>query len=74
LCRGTIAHNQDGERDSLADRDRLTRLLGNLVADAMAYGAKDHPVTITSRIGSDTFEIEVYNMGAPIPPDLLCPL
>jgi sigma-B regulation protein RsbU (phosphoserine phosphatase) len=67
----TIEHLKYGEGRASADPDRLTQLLGNLVGNAMAYGAEEHAVTVTSGTTADTFAIEVHNMGAPIPPDLL---
>jgi len=66
-----ITHIPRGEGLSFADADRLTQLLGNLVANAMTYGAHDHAVTVTSVLGPDTFTLEVHNMGPPIPADLL---
>ena len=46
---------------------RLTQLVGNLVANAIAYGAPDTPVVVTSAITQDTFSISVENQGNPIP-------
>lgn len=66
-----IAHIEQGHGPSSMDPDRLIQLLGNLVANAVTYGAKDDAVTVTSRVASDTFAIDVHNMGPPIPPDLL---
>jgi sigma-B regulation protein RsbU (phosphoserine phosphatase) len=66
-----IEHIAHGDGRSSADSDRLTQLLGNLVANAMTYGADDSAVTVTSRIESDSFAIEVHNKGTPIPPHLL---
>jgi sigma-B regulation protein RsbU (phosphoserine phosphatase) len=53
------------------DPDRLTQLIGNLVANAMVYGARDRPVTVRSRIEERTFTVAVHNEGEPIPPDQL---
>jgi len=49
-----------------ADADRVAQLVGNLVANAMAYGAVDRTVTVTSRLGGPTAQIAVHNEGAPI--------
>lgn len=67
----TILHVENGEGVSMADPHRLTQLLGNLVGNAMAYGATDRPVTITTRVDADRFAIEVHNWGNPIPASLL---
>jgi sigma-B regulation protein RsbU (phosphoserine phosphatase) len=66
-----IAHVREGDGPSSADADRLAQLLGNVVGNAMAYGATTSAVTVASHVGSDTFTIEVHNAGAPIPPELL---
>ena len=67
----TIVHVEQGEGVSVADPHRLTQLLGNLVGNAMAYGAKDRPVAITTCVDADRFAIEVHNWGDPIPASLL---
>ncbi len=50
-----------------ADGDRIAQLAGNLVANAMAYGAVDADVTVTSWLVGDTASITVHNEGTPIP-------
>jgi len=67
----TLRHIRHGEGESVADIDRLSQLLGNLVSNAMAYGDADFPVSVTSSIEAGTFAIEVHNHGAPIPTELL---
>jgi PAS domain S-box-containing protein len=63
-----LQHVQQGERTScLADADRLTQMIGNLVANAMTYGDANWPVTVTSAITDECFSISVHNEGAPIP-------
>jgi sigma-B regulation protein RsbU (phosphoserine phosphatase) len=67
----SLEHVKHGDGLCAADVDRLTQLLGNLVANAMVYGAEDWAVTVTSSVESDTFSITVHNRGTPIPADLL---
>jgi len=62
-----LLHEKHGEGESVADADRVAQLVGNLVANAMAYGRKDAPVTVRSRIEPDRFEVSVHNFGPPIP-------
>jgi sigma-B regulation protein RsbU (phosphoserine phosphatase) len=65
-----LRHVREGEGDCLADPDRLAQMIGNLVANAMAYGQADAPVTVTSHIGADTSCLSVHNFGPEIPPQL----
>lgn len=66
----TLDHVRKGEGACSADGNRLAQLLGNLVANAMAYGDPDSPVTVTSCVDDTSFSIAVHNRGAPIPKDL----
>jgi phosphoserine phosphatase RsbU/P len=66
-----LVHRTSGNGACLASADRLVQLIGNLVANAVAYGSKDTPVTITSSIAPPTFQIVVHNHGTPIPAALL---
>ncbi len=61
-----------GEGTCLADADRIAQLVGNLVANAMTYGAVDRDVTVTSWRVDALACITVHNEGAPIPAELLC--
>ena len=63
----TLLHEQQGEGECVADADRVAQLAGNLVANAMAYGRTDAPVTVRSRVEPDRFEVSVHNFGTPIP-------
>lgn len=55
----------------IAEGDRQAQLTGNLISNAITYGAEDRPVTVTSSITALGFELMVYNWGSPIPPDFL---
>jgi sigma-B regulation protein RsbU (phosphoserine phosphatase) len=67
----TLEHRHEGQGICFADPDRLTQLIGNLVSNAMTYGATEGAVTITSKIVSEAFSISVHNCGEPIPADRL---
>jgi sigma-B regulation protein RsbU (phosphoserine phosphatase) len=73
-----IRHLHHGDGHCAADADRLVQLIGNLVSNALKYGAPEGTVTVTSRILQDSFSIAVHNHGAPIPqyliPDLFEPM
>jgi sigma-B regulation protein RsbU (phosphoserine phosphatase) len=68
---GRLEHEAVGSGACVASSDRLVQMIGNLVANAMAYGAPHRPVTVTSRIEATTFSLAVHNEGPPIDPDLL---
>lgn len=66
-----FVHSINGQGVCLADADRIVQLAGNLISNAIAYGAIDRPVTVTSAITEKRFELTVHNWGKPIPPDTL---
>ena len=61
-----LRHEPHGEGECKADPDRLAQLIGNLVANAMAYGDASRPVTVMSAVSGERFEIAVHNWGPPI--------
>jgi sigma-B regulation protein RsbU (phosphoserine phosphatase) len=67
----TLIHREDGIGQCVADVARLTQMIGNLVGNAMTYGAHARPVTVTSRLGPETCELEVHNWGDPIPDSVM---
>jgi phosphoserine phosphatase RsbU/P len=69
-----IEHQAIGSGVCRGDADRLTQALGNLVSNAMTYGAFDGSVRLTSSIEPETFSITVHNAGKPIPPEQLAGL
>jgi sigma-B regulation protein RsbU (phosphoserine phosphatase) len=62
-----LQHRSSGEGACVVDADRLAQLIGNLVGNAMSYGAPDRPVTVTSAIEAASFSVAVHNEGTPIP-------
>lgn len=68
---GRLVHRQEGSGVCHADPDRLTQLLGNLVANAMTYGALDTPVEVITIVEPTSFSVQVRNQGPPIPDTLL---
>lgn len=52
------------------DADRLAQLVGNLIANAGAYGAPEHPITVTSRTAKGHASVTVHNHGRAIPKDV----
>lgn len=66
-----IEHRKVGSGACRGSSDRLTQLLGNLVVNAITYGAPERPVVVATIIEPEQFHICVHNDGAPIPESLL---
>ncbi len=57
------------------DRDRLEQVFSNLIANAIAYGRDERPVTVEAKVSDEgTVQVTVHNEGEPIPEDLLIQL
>jgi len=66
-----LTYRHEGHGACLADPDRITQLLGNLVANAMTYGSADAPVEVTTTGNAESFCVAVRNHGTPISEALL---
>ncbi|MBZ4420494.1 PAS domain-containing protein [Myxococcus sp. RHST-1-4] len=53
------------------DSDRVTQVLGNLVANAIQHGQEGVPVRTTVRGEPEEVVLEVHNQGEPIPAELM---
>jgi phosphoserine phosphatase RsbU/P len=62
-----IRHVRHGSAKWMADPNRIVQAVGNLVANAIAHGAPDGPVTVTTQDTAHAFTIAVHNFGPPIP-------
>lgn len=62
-----------GEGDLVGswDEDRIVQALGNLVTNAVKYGAPGSEITVALEGGSDAVRISVHNRGDPIPAAVL---
>ena len=69
--RQRLEHRALGSGACSGSSDRLVQMIGNLVANAVAYGASGRPVTIGSHIDAETFTVAVHNEGPPVPSELL---
>ncbi|TDF82719.1 HAMP domain-containing sensor histidine kinase [Pseudomonas sp. H9] len=56
------------------DRERVTQLLSNLIANALTHGAQDQPVKVSAQIRDQAFVLGVHNFGEPIPSPVLAQL
>ncbi|VVP47803.1 Adaptive-response sensory-kinase SasA [Pseudomonas fluorescens] len=65
-----LVHATSGTGTVKLDSDRVQQIIGNLVANSVAYGDLLQPITITSRIENATASICVHNVGSAIPESL----
>jgi len=69
--KATLLHCAEGSGQACLDADRVQQIIGNLVANSVAYGDLQEPITITSHLGDNAGAVSVHNHGAPIPQALL---
>ncbi len=58
-----IVHESVGAGGCLADANRLAQLVGNLVSNAMTYGAPEAPVRVVSAVEESAFAIPSTTKG-----------
>ncbi len=63
----TAPHDVRGDWDP----DRVTQLVQNLVHNAIEHGQPNAPIRIEVRDQGSAVELEVHNLGAPLPPEVL---
>lgn len=66
-----IQHETIGDGAVVADATQLTRLLGNLVANANRYGDRSKPIKVLSQVQNDLARLQVINDGPTIPPETI---
>jgi phosphoserine phosphatase RsbU/P len=69
-----LLHQAIGTGSVTLDADRIQQIIGNLVANAVAYGDLNKPITVTSRLEDDQASISVHNLGPVIPEPLMAVL
>jgi len=62
-----LIHVQVGAGLAEVDADRMDQLVGNLVANSVAYGDLGQPITVTSSLGGEMALLTVHNEGPAIP-------
>ncbi len=60
-------HQASGDGRAELDADRIQQLVGNLVANSVAYGDARQAITITSGVENGVATVSVQNWGAVIP-------
>jgi signal transduction histidine kinase len=53
------------------DLSRVQQVASNLIGNALMHGAADKPVRVNAYCDDDSFQLEVWNAGEPIPQDSL---
>jgi len=66
-----LVHQSFGNGSVYLDADRLQQIIGNLVANGVAYGDLQQPIIISSRLQDHTAIVAVHNRGPVIPPALI---
>jgi len=61
----------EGPMGGSFDPDRVARVVGNLVNNALRYGDPNAPIDVSLRRTSAGIMLEVHNQGQPISPELL---
>ncbi|WP_397453174.1 ATP-binding protein [Pseudomonas sp. NA-150] len=69
-----LVHQSLGAGTAYLDADRVQQIIGNLVANSVAYGDLQQPITITSRVERDGAAVSVHNQGAVIPQSVIAVL
>lgn len=70
----TLVHQSIGSGSAHLDADRIQQIIGNLVANSVAYGDLKRPITITSRLEQQQTVVSVHNEGPVIPASLMAVL
>ncbi|MHC8387363.1 PAS domain-containing sensor histidine kinase [Pseudomonas sp. MDT2-39-1] len=70
----TLLHQSIGTGSAHLDADRVQQIIGNLVANSVAYGDLQQPITISSRLKDDQAVVSVQNHGPVIPESLMAVL
>jgi sigma-B regulation protein RsbU (phosphoserine phosphatase) len=65
-----LLHQSIGTGSAHLDADRVQQIIGNLVANSVAYGDLQQPITITSRLEAQAV-VSVQNHGPVIPESLM---
>lgn len=62
-----LIHRSISTGSTRLDADRVQQVIGNLVANSVAYGDLAQPITVTSRLEDDQAVVSVHNEGPVIP-------
>lgn len=66
--------NVQGEGSVILDADRVQQVIGNLIANAVAYGDTARPITVNAHLDDHAAVLSVQNFGNPIAASTLATL
>jgi PAS domain S-box-containing protein len=66
-----ISVEASGDTRGQWDPDRIAQVIGNLVTNALKYGARGTPVTVRIAAEDGEVRLSVHNQGAPIPAEVI---
>ncbi|GHG78912.1 PAS domain-containing protein [Comamonas sp. JC664] len=69
--RRVLLFDTRGDTRGFWDPDRVSQVLGNLVANALQHGQEDQPVRVSVRGEPREVVLDVHNVGEPIAPELM---
>lgn len=69
-----LLHVCEGSGMACLDADRVSQIIGNLIANSVAYGDCSQPITLTSRVDAAQVVITVHNFGPVIAEHLIADL
>ncbi len=70
----TCPPHPEGSAEASLSADRVQQIIGNRVANSVAYGDLQQPITVTSRLGDGACEVSVHDYVSAIPDVLLAGL
>lgn len=70
----TLLHLSIGTGSAYLDADRMQQVIGNLVANSVAYGDLNQPIAITSHVEQEHSVVSVHNLGPVISEPLMANL
>jgi PAS domain S-box-containing protein len=66
-----IRFRTGGDLSGVWDQARLTEAVSNLVGNAVKHGEPGRPIDVLAKDEGDHVELEVHNLGPPIPAELM---
>lgn len=72
--KATLRHQRLGSGTTDLDADRVQQIVGNLVANSVAYGDLQKPITIVTQLADGVASVSVHNSGTAITQEAMAEL